>query len=179
MRRLLIILLSIMMLVSCSDERSAIISSEDGAEIWIAASDEVVVITSSRNMQSELEKLSGQDAGSALSELFGIDDLTTVDAESFRKRREMLLLLADVTDRNAYDARVFYDRDLEDTVFFSNLSELSSSFDDFLSDEVIKGRKKCREYRMERILPSLSTYDDVKVFVSRWKESIIERIENK
>ena len=148
---------------------SAIISSEDGAEIWIAASDEVVVITSSRNMQSELEELSGQDVGSALSELFGIDDLTTVDAESFRKRREMLLLLADVTDRNAYD----------DTVFFSNLSELSSSFDDFLSDEVIKGRKKCREYRMERILPSLSTYDDVKVFVSRWKESIIERIENK
>ena len=118
-------------------------------------------------------------APSALSELFGVDDLTTVDAESFRKRREMLLLLADVTDRNAYDARVFYDRDLEDTVFFSNLSELSSSFDDFLSDEVIKGRKKCREYRMERILPSLSTYDDVKVFVSRWKESIIERIENK
>ena len=168
-----------MMLVSCSDERSGIISSEDGAEIWIAASDEVVVITSSREMQSRLEELSGEDAGTALSGLFGIDELVTVDAQSFRKRREMLLLLAEVTDRNAYEARVYYDKDLEDTVFFSSLSELSASFDDFLSEEVIDGRKKCREYRMERILPSLSTYDDVKVFVSRWKESIIERIENK
>ena len=166
-----------MMLVSCSDESSAILSSEDGAEIWIGTSDTVIVITSGRAMQSEIETLSGESAGKALSELFKEDNLTEIDAVSFRKRREMLELLSDVTDRDIYDARVYYDEDLEDTVFYSGLSELSASFDDFLSEHVIDGRKDCREYQLESILPSPSSFEDAKVFVSRWKESIIERVD--
>lgn len=176
LHKFLSLIILLIALVSCSDGSSMLLSSEDGAEIWIEASDAVIVITSDADMQNRLSELSGSSPDKALSELFAIDDVTLVDSASYREREELLALLSDGAGRRSgFDARVHYDDALDGSEFLARISELSSSFDERLSEKIIRKHDICREYRMKNIFPSFSTWDEARVFAERWKESILER----
>ena len=177
MNKFLLLLLSLVMLASCSGGRSALLVSEDGAEAWIGSGKRVTVVTAGGGMLEQLETLSGEDAADALHELLGFgedDPAFRISGEACSERMELLSLLSDVTGSSSpYEARVRYDEDIWESEFFSNLSGLSSSFDDILSEDIIRKRDMdFREYELERILPSPSDWNEALDFMSVWMNAV-------
>ena len=71
MNKFLLLLLSLVMLASCSGGRSALLVSEDGAEAWIGSGKRVTVVTAGDGMLEQLETLSGEDVNSVFCPLAG------------------------------------------------------------------------------------------------------------
>ena len=180
MRRAFILLAAVLLLVSCSEMQSHLLSSSEGAEIWLADKDSAVVITAGRDIIDFLAELSGHDSTVALSELFGIsaEDTVVIGSAVFGKRAEMLSLLSEATGiESPYLARVRYDEDLADTLYMSEISRLSSSFDTILSEDVITKRDmEFREYRLESILGSPASWEEAADFISVWMKAVERKI---
>ncbi len=179
MRRILAVILSVMLFVSCSPEESGrmALCSDGAAVVYLGHDRSTIMIRIGLSGLRQIEELSGLDGKDAVSALFSIpeENITAVSWDDYFQRRNLLMMLAKETHSSSPEAALWKNaKDLENTAFLDTINKLSSSFDESLLSAFHAGEGGYMEYRLESILPSASSWEDALDFIGRWVDAAME-----
>lgn len=180
MKKLILILLSLLLLLSCSDETKAYyLESENNSIAYLINSRHAVKIDIDSQTLSFLEKESGISGKELLEDFFGVNVLSYafVSENSFLERQLLFNSLKEVTSsQDTLHSFAAFRGDLRKTDFTATINNISSDFDDVGLSKNIKKKTAVNEYHLKNVVSTAHSYDENKKFAIKWVENILGNI---
>lgn len=176
MRKLFIAsIVLILLLSSCKyEQKTMVLSSDAGSEVYFIEKNSAVVISFSGEFQEKLASLGGIGTEEVLKDLFPDAGLfSVIESEKYNERLELISLLCDISDaKNSLES--FYEnrKVLKDSKMLSTLDELSLGFDSALVESMDKKAVNYKLYYADRVLHGEYDYEGAKKFLLDWIDSI-------
>ena len=173
----LLILLSLLLLVSCSSEPSLYyLEGESEAEIFLYKKDSLIRLTIPSSEVNEYLTYSSLPLNEALSNLFGakVVSVANTSNELYKEREGYLNLLKEVSEsENIASAISLYSRDLRKSSFDNTMNELSDGYD---TKGLLKVASKCHhfyDYALAPMLLQTAPWEEKEEFIKLWSRQII------
>lgn len=173
-RNLLLVILSLLVLSSCSKENSknALVSSA-GGEISIVDGDSSLLFLLDGDTMKRLCDLSGLSPIEMISDLEDGVEVFFVPPEVFRKREKLIdLICSQNRDKNRVELLVDNYNIIENSDLLRKLDTYSASFDSAMF-ATIKGVEQIYQFDISSVLYGADQWEIVKEFYSEWKKAII------
>lgn len=176
MRKLLIAsIVLILLITSCKvEEKTMVLSSNTGSEIYFIEKSSAVVVSFSGEFQEKLASLESLSISDMLKDFFPDATLfSVIEDEEYSERLEIISLLSDISG-SANSLESFYEnrKVLKDSKMLSTLDELSGGFDSALLESMEKKAERYKLYYADRVLHGEYDYEGAKKFLLDWIDSI-------
>lgn len=175
MRKLFLVVLSLLLLSSCSFEsKTFVLSSDIGTEVYLVQKEAGLVLSFSEDFQEKLSELSGFEREELFEDLFGDSAVyKTAKSEDYRKRQELLYLLNDAAEAaNSLESFSENRKVLKDSKLIEELDLMTDGFDSALLEVADKDMDSYRVYSVDRIFHGEYDYEEAKSFLYDWIDSI-------
>lgn len=180
MKKILIILITALLIISCSDNTNAYyLESENYSVAYLANNRHAVKIDIDISTLSFLSQKSGKRGKELIEDFFGVSILSYahITDESFLERESLFNALKDVTSSSdTLHAFSSFRGDLRKTDFTATINNISSDFDDIELSKNIKKKTAVNEYHLKNVVSTTHSYDENKKFVKKWVENILGNI---
>ena len=172
----LLILLSLLLLVSCSSGPSLYyLEGEGEAEVFLYKKDSLIRLTIPSSEVNEYLTYSSLPLSEALSNLFGakVVSVANTSGELYNEREGYLELLKEVSgSENIASAISLYSRDLRKSSFDNTMNELSDGYD---TKGLLKAASKCHHFNDYALAPMLlqtAPWEEKEEFIKLWSRQI-------
>lgn len=179
-RLLLLPLLLISLLVSCSDKGAGFyLEGESESEAFLSSGDVLVRVTMPSEMLASYEEYSSLSGSEAFASLFGLESATyaTADADDYSRREDVLdILLTETGSSSVPQMLATFAGDLRKTSFDNTMNELSEGYDTKGLLAAAGRSSKQYEYSLASMLPQSAPWEEKERFIRLWSRQIL-RIE--
>ena len=175
MRKLLILLIALLLLVSCKrEDKVLILSSEAGSEVFLIGKEKGVSLSFSEEFQNHLALLGNMSVSDMLKDLFPESmHHADIDGSDYLERARIIYLLNEATDaENTLESVSENRKVLKDSKMLKELDRLSDGFDSVLVECMEKKSDRYMRYYVSKVLRGEYDYKEAKSFLLDWIDSI-------